>query len=186
MLMAAIALTLSVAGIACLRHAWAHRTKIRPYAIAAGWIALGLAIPFWIDVLGAGPGTVLTLTAPSLVAYAAIAAGISIRETGRGRANGKALDPEARPRGMMRTIGRIVAAGPVAGAAAFLTGAAIAIALPAARIDAFALAAFTLPLVWGGLGAWSLADVSLPRVFIGQALWAAGFSLVIYVAGAPS
>lgn len=169
-------LALIVAGAFALRTAWAGETPLRPWLIAGGWLAFigGTLAMAW--GMGAEVGPPAACLVLSLAGLSLVALNLERRASRQSRTR-TPINPSQRPNRLWRGAIRIVLAGPLSGAAALLTGIALAKHLPMQDVDAIAVGGLTAPLLWAAGMAWTLSDDRILRALaVLSAVTAAGYA----------
>lgn len=157
---AALAVLMTLAGVALLYAAWQGRLANRPPAVAAGWSLMGLAFLPWIAAGGMEFGLVLGSVVPGCAAWVFVA--LQVRRPARS-ANGRAGSVATLPMSgftfpglpdVTRHLWRFVLVVPLAGIAATLISIAFAGLLPWSDLNRWALIVLLMPALWGIFAAW--------------------------------
>jgi hypothetical protein len=151
------------AGVLALRRAW--RGPARRGWMLAGWGLLAGALFGWLATTGWDVALALTLLAPSLAAYAVLAAHAEIRPP-RAPKPCKWAVVSRQGRGR-RAIVRTLYAGPLSAAAALGLGAALALRAPLAEADRLVAGGLIVPLAWAAGMVWATTDARLARIGLG-------------------
>jgi hypothetical protein len=154
------------AGLLALRAATRAKGARRAVLIAAGWGALLLSVWPWMHFGGGDRGLAIGVCVTMAFAGAVVACSLVVRRA-RAKTAADNLDPAARAARPWRALVRVIAAGPLAGAAAFVLGALIALHGGGALSTRSITAAYLTPLLWGGAMAWAMADERLYRASLG-------------------
>ena len=157
-----------LAGIGSLRLAWGQQAASRPWLIVIGWTLLGLAIFVLAFAIGGETGVPLGALLISTVGLGIVLANREIRPRRevRQRDRDSMIDPSDRKSRWWRGVLRVLLAGPLSGAAAILVGVALAKQLPLEDVDAIAIGALAVPLLWAGGMAWTLSDDRILRALV--------------------
>jgi len=160
------AVALMVAGVWLLHKSWRSRPRAGSTGIFAGWalIALGFGALAWTE--GGEVGTTYALLTLSLAGYAAVTAGLELRNSRQRDTRSLAPEPEERPTNWPRAIAKSLLAIVLAGIAAIGVGVAFAIAMPIGTHDRIVIGGLLVPVLWGAGMAWTLADARLLRATI--------------------
>jgi hypothetical protein len=111
----------------------------------------------------------LALLVPSLAAYALLAAGAKLRRAKAARPPRGEVELEAAPSAPWRALLRTLYAGPLAAAAAFSCGAAVALRAPWPEADRLVAGALLTPVLWAAGMIWATTDGRLARIGWGLA-----------------
>lgn len=160
------ALVLISFGLFLLRASWlSNRRPHLPWAIC-GWLSLGASFVILAREMGGELALAYGLTALAVMAYAAVAMTVEVRERRSQASTSLALEPEARGTNWRRAIVKSLLAIVLAGVAAIGVGVAFAVAMPLAVHDRIVIGGVLVPVLWGGGMAWTLADAKLIRATI--------------------
>lgn len=181
-LVAATAATL--AGLVLLVLAYKRRKQARGVLISTGWALIALSMIPWAFYGGVDRGPAMGICVLSLAAIAWIMRAGAI--SGRGRAaEGDESNPDTRINPdripWLRRTWIFLLAGPVALISSAALGVAIFAFTPSADADRLALAAYLVPVIWGGLATWAVSDPRLMRKSIGVVGLGIVGSIAVYV-----
>lgn len=166
MLTVSVALVLMGLGLFLLRASWlSDRRPHLPWVIG-GWLSFGASFVILVRGMGGEVALAYGLTALAVMAYAAVAMTVEVRERRSPATTSLALEPEARGTNWRRAIAKSLLAIVLAGVAAIGVGVAFAVAMPLAVHDRIVIGGVLVPVLWGGGMAWTLADARLIRATI--------------------
>jgi hypothetical protein len=163
---AIIAAACTVAAVAQLRAGCAKQSG--GSRVVIGWMLLAASSLAWrCSVGGWDKAIALSLLAPSIVALLVIGASAdtSRKNSKTWKSSPRSAAPLRRS-SVLRAIGRVLIAGPVAGVAAVCLAAATALRAPWDDVDRLVAACFITPLAWAVGGVWGTSDPRLGRVSV--------------------
>ncbi len=165
LLLISLGLVACAGGVAGLRYSWSLRGNgpgQRRIWLAAAWGGLALCVVFLSLAFGFERGAALALVLLALLAFVAVAAGLT-RRPERAERDGVALAPSLRGARIWRGAFRFLLAGPISGVAAIGIALAFTLKAPVGEVDKLIFGGSLVPILWGAGMAWTLADDRILR-----------------------
>lgn len=177
-LLAFLALTACLSGMAFAYTAWRRETRarLRMAGALACWL---VSVALWARAFGAEVGIPLALETASLIAFGFILTRMERRES---RAVRDRVVPPVPPARHARLRGslRVLIAGPLGLVGALGLGILFATQAPLAEQTRLILGGLIVPSLWCGAMAWTASDRRLlPQALTFTAAGAAGFGLAL-------
>jgi hypothetical protein len=159
-----IALVTTTTAVTLIYLSWRHARPSR-LAAAAGWLLAGVAPIWWVRFSSLEHGLAYAAIALTFGAWAVVA--LAGRETPRPgerrRRLPRVVGTIAGRAAIARTLGRVLVAFPLAGAASLLASVLIAAGLPWGTVNRYVFAIMLAPIIWGVLAMWAGMTETLAR-----------------------